>query len=201
MQGYCHAMRGRIRLGRGDRVGALNDADQAVAFARSAEDPQTLYPALAFGARAQVLVGSVDTGALLADELLGLWRSNLRTYPASAWAVDLAYALEALGRESELAETATSVAMRTRWLEAVVSYSTGDPQQAAERFGRMGSRPDEALANLRAGQMLLNSGRERDARAVLDRALAFHRAVDARAYLISAESLGRTSFVIDTFTT
>jgi predicted Zn-dependent protease len=82
-----------------------------------------------------------------------------------------------------------------------VSYSTGDPQQAAERFGRMGSRPDEALANLRAGQMLLNSGRERDARAVLDRALAFHRAVDARAYLISAESLGRTSFVIDTFTT
>ena len=49
--------------------------------------------------------------------------------------------------------------------------------------------------------MLLNSGRERDARAVLDRALAFHRAVDARAYLISAESLGRTSFVIDTFTT
>jgi hypothetical protein len=182
-------------------VGALDDADHAIAFARSAEDPQTLYPALAFAARAQVLVGSVDTGAVLAEELLGLWRSNLRTYPASAWAVDLAYALEALGRESELAETASSVAMRTRWLEAVVSYVTGEHQQAAERFGRIGSRPDEALAHLRAAQVLLNEGRERDAGPVLDRALAFLGEVDARAYLINAESLGRTSFAIDTSAT
>ena len=48
---------------------------------------------------------------------------------------------------------------------------------------------------------LLNNGRERDARAVLDRALAFLHEVDAKAYLVNAESLGRTSLVIDTFTT
>ncbi len=201
MEGYCHAMRGRIRLARGDRVGALDDADQAIAFARSAEEPQTLYPALAFGARAHVLVGSVDTGALLADELLAQWRSKLQTYPASAWAVDLAFALEAIGRGAELAETASSVEMRTRWLEAVVCFVTGHYQPAAEQFGRMGSRPDEALARLRAGQVLLDDGREREARGELDRALAFLREVDAKAYLINAESLGRTSFVPDTSTT
>jgi class 3 adenylate cyclase/tetratricopeptide (TPR) repeat protein len=201
MEGYCHAMRGRIRLARGDRLGALDDADRAIAFARSAEEPQTLYPALAFGARAQVLVGSVDRGAVLADELLALWRSKLQTYPASAWAVDLAFALEALGRGAELAETAASVEMRTRWLEAVVSFVSGGYQAAAERFGRMGSRPDEALAHLRAGQVLLRDGREREARGELERAVAFLRDVDAKAYLITAESLGRTSFATDTSTT
>ena len=62
-------------------------------------------------------------------------------------------------------------------------------------------RPDEALARLRAGQVLLDDGRKREARGELDRALAFLREVDAKAYLINAESLGRTSFVPDTSTT
>jgi tetratricopeptide (TPR) repeat protein len=138
---------------------------------------------------------------VLANELLGLWRSKLQTYPAAAWAVDLAFALEALGRGPELAATAAAVEMRTRWLEAVVSYVSRDHQQAADRFGRIGSRPDEALAYLRAGQALLDEGRERDAQGPLDRALGFLREVDAKAYLINAESLGRTSLVTDTSTT
>jgi class 3 adenylate cyclase/tetratricopeptide (TPR) repeat protein len=201
MQGYCHTMRGRMRLAQGDRAGALADAGRAVEFARSAEEPQTLYPALAFGARAQVLVGSLDGGSVLADELLALWRSKVRTYPASAWAVDLAFALDALGRGAELVETASLVKMRTRWLDAVVSFLTGDYQVAAERFGRIGSRPDEALAHVRAGEVLLDEGREPEARGELDRGLAFLRRVDAKTYLIHAESLRRSSIVRDTPTT
>jgi class 3 adenylate cyclase/tetratricopeptide (TPR) repeat protein len=197
MEGYCRAMRGRIRLARGDREGALDDAARAIEFARSAEEPQVLYPALAFGARAEVLVGSVDVGAVLADELLGLWRSKVDAYPASSWAVDLTFALEALGRQGELIQTASRVSMSTRWLEAVVSFASGEFQAAAARFAQIGSKPDEALARLRAVETLLSSGKEREARAELERAVSFLRQVNARTYLGHADSLTRASFVTD----
>ena len=62
MEGYCRAMRGRIRLARSDVAGALADADRSLEFARLAEDLQMLYPALAFSARAEIAVGSLERG-------------------------------------------------------------------------------------------------------------------------------------------
>ena len=144
MYGYCRAMRGRIRLARGDATGALDDARGALDFARAAEDLQMLYPALAVSARAEATVGSLDRGATLADELLALWQSNIDVYPASAWAVDLACALHPLGRAMDLVEMADAARTKTRWLEAVVPFVSGDFGPAAERFGRIGSLPDAA---------------------------------------------------------
>ena len=93
-----------------------------------------LYPALAFAARAEVAVGSLDEGAMLADELLGRWRANLDAYPTSAWAVDLAAALDALGRGAELLEHSWAVKSRTRWLDAVLCLLGDDLEGAAARF-------------------------------------------------------------------
>jgi class 3 adenylate cyclase/tetratricopeptide (TPR) repeat protein len=195
MYGYCRAMRGRIRLARGDATGALDDARSALEFARAAEDLQMLYPALAVSARAEAIVGSLDTGAILADELLALWQSNIDIYPASAWAVDLACALHPLGRAMDLVEIADSARTKTRWLEAVVPFVRGDFQPAADRFDRIGSLPDAALAHLLAAEVLYTAGREADGQAELRRALTFYRLVDAGTYLSHAEALAGTAFV------
>jgi class 3 adenylate cyclase/tetratricopeptide (TPR) repeat protein len=189
MEGYCRAMRGRIRLARGDVAGARSDAARALEFARAAEDLQMLYPALAFGARTQVDVGSRDEGAALADELLALWRERPGAYPASSWVVDLALALNVLGRGPELAAAAAAARVGTRWLDAVVAFAADDFSEAADRFAAIGSQPDEALARLRAAEALMAAGRRAEAHAELDRAVAFHRLVDASAYVDEAAAL------------
>jgi hypothetical protein len=148
-----------------------------------------LYPALAFGARAAVEAGSAGAGGLLADELLVLWRAKLRAYPASSWVVDLAFALHGLGRGADLVDTAGSVTTGTRWLEAVVAFAGGEHLAAAERFDRIGSRPDASCARLRGAQALLGAGRAAGVHAELDRAVAFYRDVDATAYLADATRL------------
>src|SRR5439155_16904451 len=109
-----------------------------------------LYPALAFGARAAVAVGSRGEGTMLANELLSLWTRDIDAFPSSSWAVDLAYALDALGRAADLIQTASRVTTWTRWLGALDALLLGDAPTAASRFAEIGSRPDEALARLRA---------------------------------------------------
>ena len=183
MVGQCRAWRGAIRLARADAAGALSDAELALDFGRAAEDLQMLYPVLAFAARAELVAGSLDRGALLADELLALWNANADAYPASAWSVDLAYALDAVGRGAELVETAATVRAKTRWLDAVVAFASDDLQTAAERFGEIGSLPDQAFARLRGAHALFDAHREDDARIAHEHALAFYRGVDAAAYL------------------
>jgi class 3 adenylate cyclase/tetratricopeptide (TPR) repeat protein len=198
MEGYCRVMRGRIRLARGDVAGALSDAERALAFARAAEDLQMLYPALAFGARAEMTQGSLERGAALADELLALWTSRVHSYPASAWAVDLACALEPVDRGDELVETARSVSAPTRWLDAAVQFVTGDFEAAAAGFGAIGSLPDQALARLRAAQALFADAQADRARSALQRAVDFYRRVDAGTYLREAEALAGSSIATKT---
>ena len=191
MEGYCRAMRGRIRLARDDGHGALADGARALDFARTAADLQMLYPAIAFLSCAEVAVGSRDRGGVLADELLALWRANLDAYPASAWAVDLAYALDALGRGAELLEIARAAGTQTLWLQAVVAYVAGDFVAAADRFGRIGSRPDAACAQLQAAVALAGAGQEAQARAALDAAVGFYAGVGATMRLREAELVAR----------
>jgi tetratricopeptide (TPR) repeat protein len=198
MEGYCRAMRGRIRLARNDVAGALADAQRALEFARLAEDLQMLYPALAFSARAEISVGSLARGGELADELLALWTSKVDSYPTSAWAVDLACALEPIDRGAALVDAARSVRAPTRWLNAAVALLTGELRAAAEGFAVIGSLPDEAFARLRAAQALVSAGRPAEAQTELKPAVAFYRRVGAAAYLGESEALAGSSFVAKT---
>lgn len=65
----------------------------------------------------------------------------------------------------------------------------GDDLAAAEIFAAIPSLPDEALARLRAARRLLVEGRQGEANAKLERALAFWRSVDATGYIAEAEAL------------
>jgi class 3 adenylate cyclase len=189
MVSRCLAWRGAIKLARADTAGALADAVHALELGRDAEDPQMLYFALAFAARAEAFAGSPNSGAALAEELLALWSADVDAYPASAWCVDLGVALDGLGQGSALVRVARTVKAPTEWLDAVVALLSDDLPAAAERFDRIGSLPDQALARLRAAQALLAAGRAREGREQLSRAVAFYRRVDATAYLREAELL------------
>jgi class 3 adenylate cyclase/tetratricopeptide (TPR) repeat protein len=190
MEGYCRDVRARIRLARGDIDGALDDSAQALEQARASNEPQMLCPALAVRARALAAAGVHENAGQVVDELLALWISKMNLFPVSSWVVDLVCALDDLGRADELRVTAAHVRARTAWLEAAVALTAGEFEDAASRFARIGSRPDEALARRRAAGALIRAGTTREAaRVELERALAFYRDVEAAAELREAEAL------------
>jgi class 3 adenylate cyclase/tetratricopeptide (TPR) repeat protein len=174
---YCRLTRGRVRLVRGDVAGAVDDAARALSVGRDAKDPQALYPALAFGARAFAATGRTDEASRLAGELLADVNESETTPVAYLWMHDLAVALVDVGRAAELAPAAERVRKRTPWLEAALALAAGEHSRAAEIYAGMGARPDEALARLRSATSLAAEGRESDARREREQAEEFYASV------------------------
>ena len=168
---------GWIALARGDVESAVVNADRADAFSRIAEDPQNLYPALAFRARALVAAGREDDASRALDALLG----SMREMPSlpSFWALDLVVGLDALGRADELIEVA-AVAPQTRWLDAALAYARGNAAEAATICAAIGTRPDEAFARLVAAERATDDEAKSAHRSA---ALAFFKEVGADAYV------------------
>ena len=189
MEGYCRDVRGRIRLARGDLAGALDDTVRALSQARASNQPQMLCPALAVRARVLASAGDLDEAASIVDELLALWAEMLNLFPVSAWVVDLACALEALGRTEEFRKTSAGVRAQTVWLEAASALTSSQFRIAADMFARIGSRPDEAFARLRSAQARSEAELDADARRDLDQALSFFGEVEASGYLREAGTL------------
>ena len=77
--------RSRIRLGRGDLAGALEDADRAVEAGREAGDPQALLPCLAERARTLLVAGRGEEAEAVVSEIL---RSERRRTVAGLGVVD-----------------------------------------------------------------------------------------------------------------
>jgi len=189
MEPVCRLVQGRIRLARGHLPAAADHARSVLESARRIEDPQMLNPALAFAAVVALRTGEVRTAKELANELLASLAEHEGALMGAEWPVDLAVVLAALGRGSELADLAATSRMSNRWLEAATAFATGEPQRAADLYGQIGSLPDEAFSRLRAARHLLDTGRQAEGRAQLERALAFHRSVNASAYLREGELL------------
>jgi predicted ATPase/class 3 adenylate cyclase len=190
MDVQAREVKARIALARGE-VDALEEAYRTLERARSIGDPQVLYPALAFAARAARATGRSDDAILFIDELLGLWRDRPSTVLQSHLQsfVDSAEVLSALGRGPELEALGTAAWVQTRWIEAANAFVKGDYVEAAAIYELTGSLPDEAYARLRAAETLIAAGRRPEGDAELQRALAFYRSVDAKAYLRQGEAL------------
>jgi tetratricopeptide (TPR) repeat protein len=187
----CRLVRGAIRLAREDEQGALDDSAWALDFARGADYPEALFPALAFRARVLEAVGRGDEAGKLADSLLTLWRDS-GPAAASFWAADLSFVLARLGLGDGLIGTAEAVQAQTRWLDAATAFVSGEPLRAAEIYRDVGARPEEALALLHAAVSREKRGGDSEAEAHLARALAFHRDVGATRYVRDAEAFAVT---------
>jgi hypothetical protein len=189
MEPACRLVRGRMRLARGDVNGAQDDAERALDLARVAKDPQILWPALAFAARAFSATNPRRAGALVA-ELLSDWRMfGWPTIGESDWLADICFALPLLARAEELLEGAAQTRNHTPWFEAAVACASGDFRGAADVYARIGALPEEAYARLCAAESLVREDRRAEADVELNRALAFWRSVGATAYVRDAEAL------------
>ena len=177
--------RGRIRLARGDVAGAVEDALAALEVARGVGDPQSIVPALSFGAFALLAAGRASEAGALADELLSR-DALLQPVPHHAPWFDLAWVLIDLGRVSDLAAALARAEPRTRWVDPAEALASGDYAAAARFYAGVRSLPAEAYTRLRAA-------RAGQAGAELEKAIAFFRQAGATAYLAQAEELAAAS--------
>jgi class 3 adenylate cyclase/tetratricopeptide (TPR) repeat protein len=182
-------VRGWIRLARGDLHGALQDADAGLEHARVAKEPQVLYPILAFRARALLAAGREQEADTDASELLAMLDQQGVLPTAPDWSGDLAVALQALERGTELLELLTDAKTPNRWFEAAAAVATGEFQRAADLYDQIEAQPDAAFARLQAAKRLVAAGRQVEANAQLSRTLAFYRQVSATGYLQEGETL------------
>ena len=180
----CRAVRGLVRLARGDLDGATADSEAALAMADAWGDGHTVAVARAFRVRALLAAGCRDDAAELAELLLRSLRPGLLEVTLGA---DFGLALVELGHAAEVLDRQGLAP--SRWLDALRALLAGDAAGAADRYAEIGSRADEALARLDAGRRLLDAGKPDQARSQLEVAVAFWREVGADVYLDEAASL------------
>jgi hypothetical protein len=155
-------------------------------FGRRVHDPQTLFPALAFYARA-LLGADPARASALASELLERWAGAGLTF-ATFWLADLAVVLADLERGRELeAACASYLRIPSRWRDAALAVVAGADLEAGRIYAEIGTRPDEAFARERAAAALAKADRREEAEAELTPALEFFRSVGATDYLRRAE--------------
>ena len=183
--GEWRLYRSRIRLARGDRVGAEDDARLGLEAAREAGDPQIVGPMVVWNAR---LGGSTAGARTLFDEFMELWQgASASVLGAATGLPDAAASALALGCERQFIEAAENGG--GPWIRAGVAYASGEFLDAADIFGEIGALTEEATARLVAARLLVESGRRAEAEPQLHQALAFWRSVGATAYVGEGEAL------------
>jgi hypothetical protein len=188
METPCRWLRGRIRLGRGDREGALEDAARGLERARVGKDPQVLWPSLSFAARVLAAEDANEAYAL-AHEVLSTWKQSGQASGGCEWLSSVAVVFDRLGKRDELVAALPHAKVTTPWLEAASAYAAGDFTRSAEIYEETGAGPDAAYARLRAAESFAEQGRRAETDAELESALAFWRAAGATAYVRQGEAL------------
>jgi class 3 adenylate cyclase/tetratricopeptide (TPR) repeat protein len=179
--------RSRIRLGRGDVAGALEDAERAVAAGREAGDPQALLPCLAERAKALLAAGRGDEAEADVSEIL---RRNAAepSLDWSWWILQAAIVLTEQGRGDDLLALGGED-LPSDWVRAARLWASGDFAGAADLLEEMGAAPDEAYARMKEAERLIAAGRRADAEPSLARALELFRTMGAAGSIREAERL------------
>jgi class 3 adenylate cyclase/tetratricopeptide (TPR) repeat protein len=180
LEADVRATRSSIRQARGDAAGAIADAEQAVAAARTSKDPQTIVPALANLADVYVREGRVDAARATIDETVVILRPLERHYYTEA--LTLLWPTLDLGFSTELIEIFDRGEETDLWTNAAIAAWRGDLAAAAAVLERCGARWFEAELRIRIAE------RERD-QGELRRALAFFRGVGATRRVRDGEAL------------
>ena len=183
--------RSRIRLGRGDVQGALDDTTRAVEAGREARDPQALLPCLAEHARALHFSGRADEAERVVDEIVDL-NGGAPSLDWAWWILPATIVLSDAGRADELLGMG-GAELPSGWVRAARAWASGNLAGAADELREMGAGPDEGYARLREAQRLVAAGRRDEAEPSLSRALELFRGMGATPLIREAEALLATS--------
>ena len=181
-------IRAQMRAARGDLAGAMRDAGSGLAAGRALADPQAVYFVLPACANIFSLAGEHDRAVPLVRELIEALEGGLDVQFAVVNFPVFAAAARHLGLEQEVLAALADYAA-TPWTDAVRAYGQRDFAAAAEILRRIGTRPDEAEARLRAAEELVAQGRRAEADEQMQQALAFYRSVGATRYVRECEAL------------
>ncbi len=181
----CLRVRARVRLGRGNQIGALADAAAAVEFARGAGHPSNLLVALPFHARCLHECGrAADADASITEALKSAAGNEHLLEP-----IETAIVLVGLGRESEWSDVAARITFPSLRADVSVLIAGDRLERAADGLDELGYRSAGAYLRLTAARRLSAQGRRGAALGQLRRALAFHRGAGATAYVQQGERL------------
>jgi tetratricopeptide (TPR) repeat protein len=181
-------IRALIRLARGDAVGAVRDAERALELGRAIADPQAVYYVLPACAYVFARAGEEERAVAPARELIDALKRGVDVQFAVINFPLFAAVARDLGLLHEVVD-ALGAYPDTLWTEVVRAYGAGDFVGAAETLRRIGDRPDEADARLRAAEQLSAEGRTAEADEQLQQALAFYRSVGATRFVTECEAL------------
>jgi tetratricopeptide (TPR) repeat protein len=179
--------RARIRGGRGDPEGALEDAERGVEAGRSAGDPQALLPTLAERARVLHLLGHTEEAVGTIEEILASV-DRVPVMDRAWWIVPAAIVLSEVGRGQEILALGGE-GLPSRWVQAARRWAADDLAGAADLFEEIGSAPDEAYARVKEAERLVATGHRAEAEPFLSRALELYREMGATAFIREAERL------------
>jgi tetratricopeptide (TPR) repeat protein len=171
----------------GELTEALESVERALATARSMEDPQGMYRALAVTAFVHSEAGDHERATALLTELADRWSERELAYgaPGDMVVVWLGH----LGAEVWRRKYDTEDAAQTAWLEAARALADEDFAHAVRVYERTGAVTDVAAAQLYAARRLVESGRRAEAEPYLHAALSFYRSVGATHRVRQGEAL------------
>jgi class 3 adenylate cyclase/tetratricopeptide (TPR) repeat protein len=187
MDSVAYYIRSAILLARGDVQAALPDARRGAEAARTTRDPQTMHPAIAFAARAELAAGNLDAANTLADELLAVWAE--RGMRPQQEAVDGSWVLTALDRTAELEAAIDRAVAETPWHEAARRIASGELAGAADVYAEIGTVPDEVYARLKAAEAFVAAGDRPGADRQLGLALPVFAQLGATGWAAEGEAL------------
>jgi hypothetical protein len=191
MASWIRQVRAKIRLARGDLVGAEADMDVSGSFARSSGEPQVLLPFLGDSALITALVGN-PSAADEVEALLAELVESAGVHSGGYWTCTMALALALVGRPEAVSRVI--VPGPSRWLAVAEMVSDDRYSEAANALAAMGARPEEAIGRLLSGRALIAAGHRPEGEADLRHALEFWHRVGASHHIGLADAmLARTA--------
>ncbi|MFY9580843.1 MAG: AAA family ATPase [Gaiellaceae bacterium] len=177
--------RARIRLGRGDVPGALEDMNAALDLGRAIRDPQARVPTLGAAIRLYNDAGMTGEAQTLADEFIAVFPKGGHDWML----IDFAWAAASVDRQNELRQLLDGTPGVSPYGHAARALLDEDYEAAADIFQELGEQENTASARLRAAARLLADRRPEAAVPLLENAAHFFRTVGASRYLSEVDAL------------
>ena len=187
---FARFHRAAVALGRGELDAALDDLERSREIALRESDVWSKLDVLSERARAQFLLGRIDSARDLASEVVRM--AGTRSQPLQYRIALLCLYAEELGILSEMLRI-VEAAPSDNFSKAATAALAGDFREAAVVYTELGANTGEAESRLRAAAALAAAGRMSEADVELEKALDFYRSVDATFFIERAEKLVETT--------